>query len=264
MADVYFIFNSNESLPNASKTWNELTGDAQTGATVLDEAGADSGFTITHGSLNVYNNLYGSTALQGNFTGDAAWCDEPGRDPLSLTDSGSYVPFTVSGLDNAKTYTLEAWGGHPSSDRTFDIRAQSGADVSFNGYDSGSGELVFDQVASITGISPSSGDIVVEFKKNAGSGGTAYVMFWRLVEETSSPSVSVDNASYTPGDTVTGTYSNFGSDPTTATLTDSGGQTFTPALTASGGTFSLDLGDLPAEGVTSALPFPGTVTVELS
>lgn len=268
MANAYCVFNNNETLPNSTKTWNEFTASAQTGATLLSDTGTDDGWTITHPALNIYNNLYG--ALSG-FTADAAWCDEPARDPLAVNDGGTYTDFVFSGLDNAKTYTVEAWGAHPSDDRAFNLQVNGGTAVQFIGYDTDTGEMIKDEVARVTGVSPASGDVTVGLKLD--SGGTAYIQFLRVIEEVATPEVTLDQANLVPGVAFSGTYSNFGAAPVSpVTLSDTEGNQVTVAVSISddggvggvhSGTYSGTMPALPTSGSTSGILF-GTVTLELS
>lgn len=84
----------------------------------------------------------------------------------------------------------------------------------------------------------------------------------------SNPTITIDQASLTPGATISGTYSNFASTPTSpAVLTDSNSNTLNVTVTVTGtssaGTFSGTMPSLPTTGNTSNFLLFGTVNVAL-
>lgn len=129
--------------------------------------------------------------------------------------------------------------------------------------DDDNGTHIFDIAGTSTGanIPDSLGSITATINNAPGDDSQ-----WVLYGE---PSVTLDNATQTPGSTINGSYANFSGVPTSPlVLTDSGSNTLnvTVTITDNGdgtGTFTGTMPTLPAQGASATGLLFGSVTAEL-
>lgn len=142
--------------------WTNLSSAANTTtANILDfVTGADTGWDITVTSTEMVSGVDGVNAVG---TGDAAWVDEAKVSDnyhwLSVaTNEGQY---TISGLDNAKTYTIKAFGSRDSSTSTRTGEYSADGFSTVQEIDCKVNSTI---IALFTNVSPASGDIIVDWR----------------------------------------------------------------------------------------------------
>lgn len=159
--------------------WDYITGEGDNNTDLVDVNGsvtsidlAVSGFTgpgSYNGGLSAVAGL--GPGGDGSFAFDAVT-----DDALFLNSDGSTGTLTFGGLDDGSTYDLYFYGARVTTSSRFTTYAVGGSSVELQTSGSGIASNSTDNwnddtVVGLTGISPSSGQIVVNVTANSASGG---------------------------------------------------------------------------------------------
>ncbi|WP_328186924.1 hypothetical protein [Marinobacter sp. OP 3.4] len=210
-----------------------------------------------------FTGIPGGEGTTDGGTGDAAWV-APGA-LLQSARGGAVGQWTD--LDDSKTYTVYGISSYTIGGRSSSWTVNGGGTPQITN-DVVGGNPNTTESAVFTEVSPSSGVITIEVENEAGSG-DSYVAAMGIAEN-AGPSVTLDNATLTPGSTISGSYANFAGVPTSPlVLTDSGSNTLnvTVTITDNGdgtGTFTGTMPTLPAQGASAAGLLFGSVNAELT
>ena len=180
MTTAFVCFNWFQTVNNTNKQWNDVAYNASTPVSLVDSANVATGWSVTKPAT-----AQGSGDGAGTVgTGDAAWVDEVGviGGGWRYDNTSGAITHVISGLDDAKTYTLEFLG-------SVDLQANRIADVTIGGTtkqiigSDGAGAPNTTQTAAFTGIAPSAGQISFTVEQGAGSTGGGYLNAWYIQEE---------------------------------------------------------------------------------
>lgn len=180
MTTAFVCFNWFQTVNNTNKQWNNISYNAATPVSLVDSGNVATGWSVTKPAT-----AQGSGDGAGTVgIGDAAWVDEVGviGGGWRYDNTSGAITHVISGLDNAKTYTLEFLG-------STDLQANRIADVTIGGTtkqiicSDGSGVANTTETAAFTGVAPSSGEISFTVEQGAGSTGGGYLNAWYIEEE---------------------------------------------------------------------------------
>ncbi len=112
----YIAFQHESFVPaNTFKTWTVYP-DAGGLVPIVDEDNSATPFSIEETTGTTFTGEFGPDAVG---TGDASWVDESVISQYNrLTASGGFNTYDITGLNDAKTYTLTVFSTSISSDRT--------------------------------------------------------------------------------------------------------------------------------------------------
>ena len=212
----------------------------------------------------------GSTGTLENTvpTGDAAWADDGSANKVGITghqvQGATIAIILLSDLDNSRLYSLDFFCNNPSGRFT---------KIGVNGGDRLSSPTGINttETVTFTDIAPSSGQITVEIERD-GISFASYVSALKLVEQSTVPTITMDQTELTPGTTISGSYVNFlgvPANPSDLSLTDINGNGITVSVavtdnTGGAGTFTGTMPALPTGGATTAGLLFGIVTIGLA
>lgn len=196
-------------------------------------------------------------------TGDADFIDEEGAATTGhqATSQSAWIQLQLSGPASTG-FEFWAYSGNPDG-RVTEWRIDGGTPIVL-GSDASA-------VAKLAGTTDASGDApLIEYRQHSTSAFTAYASAAYLIP-VAGPSITLNNATRAPGETLTGTATNFSAEPTSITLSDGASPDYTPTLTATASgddwDISADIEDFAAqakaagEGVPIQGLIPGTITV---
>lgn len=179
--NVYIAFQTTGGAPSDTfKTWNDTTnnGTGTLFADLLDDSGAATGWgfecTSGTGSGNV-----GTNGVNSVGSGDAAWVDEAIiSDHYHFTSTDGAAVYEISGLDNAKTYTIEHYASRDGSGtRITEISIDGFLNVADTVNALGNSSLI----AVASNVSPSAGVITYSWRRQSGSS-FGYINALRITE----------------------------------------------------------------------------------
>ena len=154
---VYINFRASTNAADTFKSWNNAPVTAESTLTdMVDEDGNATVFDWTQG-IGQGSTLNGVDAVG---TGDAVWVDEAiiSKEEHWIPD-GQTRSFTLSGLNDAKTYELEVFGSRVGTGRSLEISTDGF--ISSESIDVANNSTL---TAILSGVSPSGGAITLEWR----------------------------------------------------------------------------------------------------
>lgn len=190
LAKVNFT-NSSQAADTFGSWTNLVTGALNTTANILVfDGGADTGWDITV----TIGTIQGPDGVNAVGTGDAAWVDEATiSDTYHFVVGASEGQYTISGLDNSKTYTIKVFCSRDSTSGS--IVGEYSTD-GFTTFLELNASLNSTQIVTLSNISPSSGNIVIDWR-NKDDAGAAYFNAIEIVENDVGGTTTNISASFT-------------------------------------------------------------------
>jgi hypothetical protein len=179
-------------------TWNDINATDQAPSALNDITGAGLGWTLT---IDAAANAQGSLGIESVGSGDAAWIDESViTDTYQYVNDSTVATYTVSGLDNSKTYDLEFLPSRTSGSSRVSEYSADGfvTSVTVDAYDNST------LTGIISAVSPVGGAITFEVRAESGSS-YGYINAARVVENVSEDTLngSLNGGSTSSGDVTT-------------------------------------------------------------
>lgn len=168
MTIAYLAFQNNTAPANTNKTWNDVRKNSSS-LGLVDDGGVSTGWTLDY---PVATNAIAGNGANEVGTGDASWVDEAVimYEGHYYGDDVTWMVINITGLNNAETYDLAFTASQPV-DRKTEVRVNGGTSQVLNAdaIQKQTGDVIF-----FNGVSPSSGQITIEYRSVTGS--SAYIM----------------------------------------------------------------------------------------